>query len=472
MAVAVNIQMIPSEKRGVFHKLILCLTTDNGKVHSINTLFDFEPLWLFTEDNKSEAYDFFILSTLIYNIDRLINREQFSNEGWTREIKVNNIPVVNLDKFEKCKNQITSAINFLTGDNWDLNFAYTEPHIYNKKKKSEFCVDQHTFNKVCLFSGGLDSLIGFIDLMAENPNNKVLLISHKGLGKERKDQDGVIDKLSEMRYYTGRYKLLQSNIGMGRKWADNEKASSETTFRSRSLLFIGMGIYIANNISQTTPLVVPENGTISLNLPLDPSRRSACSTRTTHPNFINSIQSIINNLGMQNKIITPYSFATKGEMIRDCKDKELLSNLIDLSCSCAKRGHNQYWDALPDAIRDNKIRHCGMCLPCLYRRVSLFFCGLDEDNIEHKYGTDVFNGKKYRIKDVTQKSSRDFRALLHFVNQNKTRNDIEKELVICGVKDIENIHFYSALILRNVDQIKTWIMCKGSDEIKRMAGLL
>lgn len=200
--------MIPSETRGVFHKVILSFTSENGKTCSINTLLDFEPLWLFTKDNKSEAYDFFILSTLIYNIDRLINRERFSNEGWTREIKVNDIPVVNLEKFENCKDQIISAIKFLTGDNWNLNFVYRKPQQYNKKMKSEFAIDQQTYNKVCLFSGGLDSLIGFIDLMNEDVNNKVLLVSHKGLGKERKDQDGIVDKLSKADYYYGRYKLI------------------------------------------------------------------------------------------------------------------------------------------------------------------------------------------------------------------------------------------------------------------------
>ena len=60
----------------------------------------------------------------------------------------------------------------------------------------------------------------------------------------------------------------------------------ETTLRSRSFLFISMAVLVADSISQEMPVFIPENGTISLNFPLTPSRRSSCSTRTTHPHFL------------------------------------------------------------------------------------------------------------------------------------------------------------------------------------------
>ena len=45
------------------------------------------------------------------------------------------------------------------------------------------------YEYVSLFSGGLDSLIGFIDFASlAREGKKVLLVSHYDMGKERQDQ--------------------------------------------------------------------------------------------------------------------------------------------------------------------------------------------------------------------------------------------------------------------------------------------
>ena len=107
---------------------------------------------------------------------------------------------------------------------------------------------------------------------------------------------------------------------------------------------------------------------------------------------------------------------TKADMMKDAFENDVkkaeLIPLVNLSCSCAKRGHNIHWDKSGAEIRENNITHCGMCLPCLYRRVALDAVGLD--NTEN-LGTDVLNGQKYNINDLSQKRAKDFRALLYFL---------------------------------------------------------
>lgn len=62
----------------------------------------------------------------------------------------------------KGREAFNKAINFLTGDNWDIHFIQADSYSYNPTKKvKEY--DPQFFEKVALFSGGLDSLIGFID---------------------------------------------------------------------------------------------------------------------------------------------------------------------------------------------------------------------------------------------------------------------------------------------------------------------
>ena len=140
---------------------------------------------------------------------------------------------------------------------------------------------------------------------------------------------------------------------------------------------------IANKISPQCQLIVPENGTISINIPLDSGRRSSCSTRTTHPTFIKRIQEALYAIGISNSIYNPYRLKSKADMVLECcqdtSKKAILESLVDLSCSCAKRGHNVFWDKSGIEIRNAKIKHCGMCLPCLYRRVALDTIGLDNE---------------------------------------------------------------------------------------------
>lgn len=93
-------------------------------------------------------------------------------------------------------------------------------------------------------------------------------------------------------------------------------------------------------------MIVPENGTISINIPLDSGRRSSCSTRTTHPTFIKRIQEALYTIGISNSIYNPYRLKSKADMVLECcqdtSKKAILKSLVDLSCSCAKRGHNVF----------------------------------------------------------------------------------------------------------------------------------
>ena len=59
---------------------------------------------------------------------------------------------------------------------------------------------------------------------------------------------------------------------------------------------------------------VPENGLIAVNVPLDPLRLGALSTRTTHPFYIARWNDALDALGITGRIENPYWDRTKGEM--------------------------------------------------------------------------------------------------------------------------------------------------------------
>jgi len=462
MVARIEIELREPLKRGKFDNVIIHLYKGNEH-YSTNINFDFNPLFSFARDKDSVAFDFLFFSVLLYNIDRFVNRHIFSLEGWTREIEVTNMPVVHLNEFQQVRVQMDAAISFLTGDIWNISYCQSEGILYQPREDIMNWRDINVFEKVSLFSGGLDSLIGAIDELERMPQNqKLLLISHKDLGKEGIDQSSIMTIFSHQHLYDNKYSQIQTSVGIGKKDM-GDRIARESTFRSRSLLFIGMGIYAAHKIGRNIPLIIPENGTIALNIPLMPSRRSACSTRTTHPTFMNRLQSILLDMGITNPMYNPYEFKTKGEMVTESRNPEILRRLINASCSCAKRSHTHYWDA-----RGRNIKHCGMCLPCIYRRISLYINGLD--NAQH-YGTDVFNGVRFDINNLNQKSPRDFRTLLDFVRRRPSINQIEKELLINGMQDASRIREYASVVDRTIEQIIMWISASGNNEVKRKAGI-
>ena len=87
------------------------------------------------------------------------------------------------------------AISFLTGDSWRFEFVHSAEYEYHPLNISSY--DITDYEEVSLFSGGLDSLIGFIDSAHRiQEGKKVLLVSHMELGKEKKDQVDILNYCS------------------------------------------------------------------------------------------------------------------------------------------------------------------------------------------------------------------------------------------------------------------------------------
>ena len=153
---------------------------------------------------------------------------------------------------------------------------------------------------VCLFSGGVDSLAGAIDLLEAGQH--VLLVSHYDFGQLAGSQNLLTENLA--RHY-GPDKI--------RRWGFRiQFEAPELSLRSRSLLFIGLGVAAASVWGRNLPLQIPENGWISLNPPLTSSRLGSYSTRTTHPYFIAGLKEFFLKVGIKQDLANPYQYAYQG----------------------------------------------------------------------------------------------------------------------------------------------------------------
>ena len=302
------------------------------------------------------AKDFLNIAIAIYSADKMIKREE-AYDGWTRYITLY-VPVSNKQIWEKQRELVLEAVRFLSGDYWEIEFRNIDDTNKPETCQAEMLREEQ-LKQIALLSGGLDSFIGAVDLL-ETTDGEVALMSHYGVGNIKSIQNQVVDYLKKQ--YRDRVISIQPYI--------QPSNTQELSQRSRSILFISLGIFIAQGLGKKSKLHVCENGFISLNVPISPKRIGSNSTRTTHPFFIGTIRKLLSNLGIDVEIETPYSFKTKGEMLLEVKNKDVLEKGIHLTRSCSKS--DLRWKQY-----DTK-GHCGVCMPCIVRRAALRKAGMPE----------------------------------------------------------------------------------------------
>lgn len=300
--------------------------------------------------------DVLVLAAHVHAADTRISRSRESQDGWTREIRLI-VPVSDPDRWSTLTTILVRMLNFLTGDRWSLEFR-ARPRRYARVATVPPRLVAVPFDSVALFSGGLDSLIGAIDSLEAGLSP--LLISHAGEGATSNAQSVIFDALRE--HYQGRL-LDRLRVWMAFPNGLVRGSRGENTTRGRSFLFFALGVFAGSGFDTGFNLRVPENGLIAVNVPLDPLRLGALSTRTTHPFYLARWNDALRGLGLNGRIENPYWDRTKGEMVAACANGTLLRRLAPASVSCSSPTKGR-WQGFG-------TQHCGYCLPCLIRRAAL-----------------------------------------------------------------------------------------------------
>lgn len=446
--------VIDNADYGKFAALQLCYTDNDVERKVPLSFLGYERVFDFTTDSTSVKFDFFLISAIVYGVDNLLSRAIYSNDGWTRDIEVE-FPVNNIDIWTGKESKLKRILDFLTGDNWQISFREIEdvdlfqPRTNRKKIPS---YDKDSIKSVSLFSGGLDSLIGVVNELEKLKNNeRILLLSHfdsKSPGPNG-DQRKLLRHL--MTQYSNKIYWVQSKLALSRKDSDGNAVIIENNYRSRSLFFIGLGCYL----SPIDDLIIPENGTISINYPLTPSRVSSLSTRTTHPYVLKNTQELLVDLGLFTTIHNPYTFKTKGEMFIECKNQTFIQGVFQNSVSCGKRGRKQNWEV------KTGVQECGICMPCIYRRAALNKAGLDNEN---QYGNFITraNSRNY---------SKDLPALINYLKRDISLKKMKRDLLVNGNIEIDNLEQYANMVLRSKEEVLQLFRDKGNGFVKSELGI-
>lgn len=375
------------------------------------------------------SMDFLTIALAVTAADTFIHRKDAA-DGWTREINLK-ISLCEPDPWIGVKEKLEKALCFLSGDIWELNIAdegLAPPEPYAGRYE---LTDLNNLDCVCLFSGGLDSAIGAIDLL--DSGQEPLLISHAYRG-DQQFQNEIIPLLN------GRFSQFAVNADP--HFVDGE--FTEISMRTRSINFLALAavganaVQLTNNLQEIT-LLVPENGFISLNAPLTTRRIGSLSTRTTHPHFIGLIQNIFTEVGIHCQIRNPYQFQTKGEMVASCRDQTILNAVFNhtVSCSHWKRSHQQ----------------CGACVPCIVRRASLKKGELKE-NTPYKYN-------KLSTALANESSRDDIMALSIAIAQLNNNRPVGAWILDSGPLLLQDYDQFKALFVRSLKEIEIFLQSEG-----------
>ncbi len=302
-----------------------------------------------------EALDFAMIAMSVVSADKAILRKD-SSDGWTREIELS-VCLHNPTKWNQVKEKLEFMLRFVSGDFWKIDFKSVQESVLPQE-----AYEQRDNDCLCLLSGGMDSLVGAIDLHESGRNPLFVAQTVRGDAEHQREYAALF----------GENNLCQ--------WSNsiNKRGGSENSTRARSIIFFAYALLascsIAANEKGRKELFVPENGFISLNIALDSLRLGTLSTKTTHPVYMKALQEIWDSMGMNVDLILPYRFKTKGEVLLECKNQELMRQFIFGTTSCGK-------------YQRHGLRHCGTCVPCLVRRASFKRIGI-ADETENGYCVD------------------------------------------------------------------------------------
>jgi 7-cyano-7-deazaguanine synthase in queuosine biosynthesis len=373
------------------------------------------------------AIDFLRFAAAAYCADRLSIRPG----TWTRSIQLG-FAVRNVEVWQKTTSSLSKTLGFLSGDEWQLSA------LTSNEPKGTRHIRTKPVDAVCLFSGGLDSFTGAVDLLAQGKT--VCLVSHYEGGQAPEAQRLLAAKLKR-RYGTNRVVLRRVFLRPAPAGAGQERPLSsdrEPSMRSRSLLFLAAGLLAAAGYGPDVPLYIPENGFIGINVPLTAARSGSLSTRTTHPHFMESLSGCIGQLGITHQIVNPFKLMTKGEILSACRDQETMRLLARDTLSCAH----------PEAARYAKRAqgNCGYCFPCLIRRSALHHVGLDDAS---DYAFDVLHEET----ELELDRGSDARALIRSLSQKAQPIDILRN----GPVPADQISAFARVYERGRGEILAWM---------------
>jgi hypothetical protein len=220
-------------------------------------------------------------------------------------------------------------------------------------------------------SGGADSAVGALLSRSQlDDDESQILVSHFSANTLPPIQRRIAEASASL-LPGPEQRHLQFHLSRRSQRIDGTEFLTENSSRSRSLLFLALGLAVAAVYG--VELWIPENGFASLNPPLGPERLGSVSTRTTHPAFFAGLQDILGRIGAHHDLVNPFAGSTKGEMYSRAAElvgASAAGTYLSDTHSCAHTGQR--------AFGISPSESCGVCFGCVVRRAAFSASGLSD----------------------------------------------------------------------------------------------
>lgn len=348
--------------------------------------------------------DFLDLAAAVYVADELARRKD-AEDWWSRPFRYL-FPVKDPEAWQGMTEPLKRCLSGLSGDEYEFVWPERTGLPSGRRPRRRL---SGRFDAVSLFSGGIDSLLGAWRLLESG--KRVLLVGHQADGLTAAAQTELAEALGGA--YAGRVALVQTRVSRSGSKRPRFRLppKREETHRPRSFLFLSLAACIAHSLG-VGELHIPENGLIALNPPLQVSRTGTLSTRTAHPVYLTRFRRVMQGLGVYTgELKNPFMDQSKTDMLRDLDTR--LQPLMLRSVSCAR----------PSRYQDRHVRHCGYCVPCLFRRAAMSVAGLDR---AADYAFNVFA----QFNEMTATTQADTKALVPFAARVACASDADLERLV------------------------------------------
>lgn len=309
--------------------------------------------------------DLVCIALAVLAADRSVHREAGGSSWNARDFDLT-VEVDDPGVWTSHTEQLARTVGFLSGDHWA--FSFTQAPV---AEESGLPLEEQHHDRTVLLSGGADSAVGALLSAVElGKDHSQSLVSQYSSTAISPVQQGIVSVIEGL--IPGiRQVHHQFHLHRGSKRLDGSSFRSESSTRSRSLLFLALGLAVAERAGST--LWIAENGFASLNPPLGPDRRGALSTHTTHPRLLRELSALMQSVGGHGLIENPFETLTKGEMFRRVADAvgvDAASTYLSNTNSCS------HTDARYSGAPAGSS--CGVCFGCLVRRAAFIASGVPD----------------------------------------------------------------------------------------------
>ena len=289
-------------------------------------------------------------------------RTRWSTQAWSRTFAFHQkVRDVDFWSQSETKRKLNATLSFLSGDR-EFAFEFEAGHQTPPTGLFDFkgvSLTRERASQIVLFSGGLDSLTGVYDLLA-NTEDDLWLVSHRSSQPQTgHTQDRLVKALNQR--FPRRIQHYKFHCNLVRQRAVEE------TQRTRMFLYATIAFVISATCGQNA-ISIFENGITSVNFPRRQDLLNARATRTSHPKTISLLRDLFRHVGSQEmNIATPFFWLTKTDVVAQLGASGG-GELIPSSVSCSRT-----------FLPIGSASHCGQCSQCVDRRFACYAAGFARD---------------------------------------------------------------------------------------------